>query len=184
VRTFIAIEIPEHIRKFIHEHIQGFRTLSLPVKWVAYNNLHITLKFLGEITEENRMQLGSLLENFSVLQEPFTITLKDFGCFPNARRPRVVWIGVDQGSETLSTLAGGVERTLSQCGFPEEGRFHPHLTIGRIKRSCSLDHLLEQKFMSEPFCANALVLFKSTLTPQGAVYQALERYEFEEKRNA
>ncbi|MBN2620908.1 RNA 2',3'-cyclic phosphodiesterase [candidate division WOR-3 bacterium] len=184
MRAFVAIEIPEHIRKSVHERIETFRTSSLPVKWVAYSNLHITLKFLGEITEENRISFAPLLENIAVFQKPITITLKDFGCFPNSRRPRVAWVGVDQGSEMLSVLAENVEEALSQCGFPAEGRFHSHLTIGRIKKPCSLDSILEQQFESEPFNANALVLFKSTLTPQGAVYQALERYEFEEKHNA
>lgn len=178
MRAFIAVEIPKPIRTSIHECIQTFRTSSSPVKWVAYSNLHITLKFLGEITDEDRGCIVPLLENAGALQKPFTVTLKDFGCFPNSRRPRVAWIGVDHGSEELSTLADRVEESLSPCGFPEEGRFHPHLTVGRMKKPCSLDRILEQKFTSKPFDVSALVLFRSTLTPQGAVYQALDTFKF------
>jgi len=177
MRTFIAIEIPEIIRKSIYSQITAFKGFALPIKWVSIENLHITLKFLGEITEKTTLE--PLLRDTAGYQKPFAVTLRDTGCFPNARRPRVVWIGVDRGAERLSILAQAVEEALLQCGFPREGRFHPHLTIGRIKKPCSIDGILEQEFMSEQFPVNSLVLFKSTLTPHGAVYEPLQRFVFD-----
>ena len=178
MRTFIAIEIPGNIRDSIAEQIETSRVKQLPVKWVAHDNLHITLKFLGELTEATRKKVSSLLKKTVVHQIPFTATLKDFGCFPHPRRPRVLWIGVDRGADQLTALAREVEESLAQCGFPREGRFHPHLTIGRVKKPCSLEGILKHKTQSELFKVETLVLFKSTLTPQGAVYEALETFPF------
>jgi 2'-5' RNA ligase len=178
MRTFIAVEIPKEIRKSIHARIQTFNALALPVKWVSFDNLHITLKFLGEIAEERKNEIGPLLQGVADRYGSFSITLRQYGCFPNARRPRVIWIGVNQGSQFLSNLAHDVDDALTGCGFVPEEHFHPHLTIGRVKRPCSIDNILNQEYISEPFIVTTLVLFKSTLTPRGSVYQALATYQF------
>jgi len=178
MRTFIAIEIPENIRNSIHKDVEAFKASRLPVRWVARSNLHITLRFLGEITDDVRKRMSSVLEGVAARQKPFQMALKDFGCFPNPRRARVLWIGVDEGSEELSVIARNIEEALVESGFPREGRFHAHLTIGRIKKPCSIDDILNKELLSGSFEVNTLILFKSTLTPQGSIYEALEKYRF------
>lgn len=184
MRTFIAIEIPVHIRDSIDTQVQAFKTMKMPIKWVGHENLHITLKFLGEIHDDKRSKLSFHLKAIAARQKVFSATLKNFGCFPHARRPRVLWIGVDKGAEHLITLTQDIEESLTQCGFPRENRFHPHLTIGRTKKPCIVDDIIKKEFSSEPFNVDTLVMFKSTLTPQGAVYEALDTFRFEETRGA
>jgi len=181
MRTFIAVEVAEPVRQSIDDRIKGFRAHSLPVKWVPYSNLHITLKFLGEISRNRQDEIEHLLEQGAQRHSTFSVVLKDYGCFPNARNPRVLWIGVEKGSEELRALADDIDEILCKCGFTKDARFHPHLTIGRIKKPCSLDHILHQEFMSTSFEVSALFLFKSTLTPQGAIYEPLIKCNFKLK---
>ena len=98
------------------------------------------------------------------------------GCFPDAKRPRVLWVGVEQGGERLCTIARAFEEGLAQYGFKKEKRFHPHLTLGRIKKPCVVDAVLEKSIATESFSVDMIVLFKSTLTPQGAVYEPIETF--------
>lgn len=138
--------------------------------------MHITLKFLGEIDEEKIKKIASLVKEIAGGYDSFEVSLKGVGCFPDAKRPRVLWVGVDQGSEKLCTIAHALEEGLTQYGFKKEKRFHPHLTLGRTKKPCTVDAVLEKSIMTESFRVDAIVLFKSTLTPQGAIYKELERY--------
>ena len=178
MRTFIAVEVPAPVRDTISRQVDHFKRMNLPVRWVACRNLHITLKFLGEINESTRQEMLPILTESVSHHHPFTMTLKDIGCFPHPRRARVLWIGVERGADEVTEFAQEVEEALTQCGFPREKRFHPHLTIGRVKKPCSVEAILSQETLAEPFRVDALVLFKSTLTPQGAVYEALERFPF------
>jgi 2'-5' RNA ligase len=162
--------------------ISRFKTQGLPVKWVGANNLHITLKFLGEVPMEAKNRIEPLLKEIADNTPPFSAKLQGIGCFPNARRPRVIWIGVEQGSGNFELLARTIEESLSNCGFAREKRFHSHLTIGRVRNSCNIDRILKEMFISEPFDVNEFVIFKSTLTPQGAIYKALNNYPFKAKR--
>jgi 2'-5' RNA ligase len=118
------------------------------------------------------------LQDIGSRQHVFSVTLKHFGCFPHARRPRVLWIGLEKGAEHLMRVARDIDESLQQCGFPRDSRFHLHLTIGRAKRQCTITDILKHEFLSEEFKVNTLVLFKSTLTPQGAIYEVLETFPF------
>lgn len=181
MRTFIAIEVPENIRRMIVKHTGSFRAGSLPIKWVACENLHVTMKFLGEITEAKQREVEPLLQHIGSGHQPFTITLMNFGCFPNPRKPRVIWLGIDQGTDDLCAVARELEDKLCKCGFVKEKRFHPHLTLGRIKKPCSIEHIVAQEFYSDHFQVDSLVLFKSILTAQGAVYKVLTRFKFQDQ---
>ncbi len=176
MRTFLAVEVPGHIRKKIDDFIRIEAKRELPVKWVSFENLHITLKFLGEIDENKKLEILPTIKEVSNKHKPFLVQLSGIGCFPNSRNPRVLWVGVEQGSDNLCTVSADIEKALVQFGFKEEKRFHPHLTFGRIKKFCKVDHILEKNIITDPFEVSTVVLFKSMLKPEGPIYTALEHF--------
>jgi 2'-5' RNA ligase len=178
MRTFLAVDVPEHIRKKIDDFIQVEAKRGLPIKWVRFENLHITLKFLGEIDEKKKAEITPVIKELGEKQNSFNMRLAGLGCFPSPRNPRVLWIGVKEGGEMLCDIAAEIEEALARFGFKEEKRFHPHLTIGRIKKLCKIDHILEKTIGSEPFSINAVTLFESTLRPEGPIYTALDEFRF------
>lgn len=177
MRTFLAVEVPEQIRKNIDHFIRVEAKRELPIKWVKFENLHITLKFLGEIDDGKKAEILHVMKEIVKKYEPFNTQLSGIGCFPNPTNPRVLWVGVRDGSEMLCDIAGEIEKDLAHLGFKDEKRFHPHLTIGRIKKFCKIDHILEKMLESEPFSINAVTLFKSTLKPEGPIYTSLDRFQ-------
>jgi len=178
MRTFLAIEVPQHLRKKVDSRIQEEKKKDLPIRWVAFENLHITLKFLGEIDDKKKDEITSVITEISKQYTPFKVRLEGLGCFPNPKNPRVLWIGVAEGAETLSEIANELEEKLSQLGFKKEKRFHAHLTIGRIKKPCKIDDILHKNITTESFLVNAITLFKSTLKPDGPIYEELKKFAF------
>jgi 2'-5' RNA ligase len=178
MRTFIAVEVPKKIRKKINDVITEEKKRGLPIKWVKFENLHITLKFLGEIDENKKKEIIPVLQKVVNEVTPFHVSLEGIGCFPTPNNPRVIWVGVNQGKENLCSIAQNVETMLVSSGFREEKRFHPHLTIGRIKKFCRIDEILERQISSNPFVVNAIILFKSTLKSEGPVYETLHTFPF------
>ena len=180
VRTFVAVEMPEEVREQFKGIQAQLQKADAHVKWVEPHNIHVTLKFLGGIAED---QLQGLYEGVTEAVQgfaPFEINLSQLGTFPNLRRPRVVWIGVDSGKEKLIELQKNVEESISQLGFPKENRkFSPHLTIGRVKSPRGVEALADAikatSFESESFGVNEVVVMESTLTPEGPIYTPLRR---------
>ena len=179
IRAFIAVALPESLRNEVAMLSAHLRSSEADVKWVAAGNLHLTLKFLGDI-EEN--QVGPIEEALSAAVKShslFTIQLEGIGAFPRTTSPRVVWIGVGTGKEQLTQLAQCVEKTCIGLGFPEEERaFSPHLTIGRVRSRDRLAQLIKRLQVVE-FCGknpaqiDRLILFQSYLSPQGPTYTPL-----------
>lgn len=179
MRTFLAIEVPECLKKKIDQLIIQEKNNELPIKWTKYENLHITLKFLGEIDETMKQKIIPVLEKISKNFSPFKIGLSDIGCFPHPGNPRVLWIGVKQGASILTDIAGEIDKALYALGFIKDKRFHGHLTIGRTKKHCRIDHILTREFTSEEFTVDSVTLFRSSLTPQGPQYEILNKFSFE-----
>ena len=184
IRAFIAVELPEALRQQVSAYQSGLKSSGANVKWVAADNLHLTLKFLGNIEET---QLASLKESLAAAaagSKPFTIRLEGIGAFPGTRSPRVLWLGITDGKERLIELAGTVEQCCSKLGFPPEDRpFSPHLTVGRVRSQERLAPLIKRlqvaEFQaSEPAEVNQLVLFQSTLSPNGPLYTPLAEIPF------
>jgi len=179
IRTFIAVDLPGQIKDRIGEIISPLKPLSRSIRWVRPEGLHLTLKFLGEIPEEQLPDIFSALETALSEWSTFRFRLSGLGGFPNLRRPRVLWIGIREGGDPLRELAGAVDRALVSCGFPPEKRpFSPHLTIGRVRSPQGLQEVLEQlpaiDCTSEPITAGAVKVMKSQLKPTGAEYSALK----------
>lgn len=182
IRSFIAIELPVSIQNQLDKIIAQLKSpLTSAVRWVPAQNIHLTLKFLGDVSPGNMDMLMNILRAEVSLQKIFYISVGELGAFPTPRRPRVLWIGVSAPAQ-LMALARLVEGETRKLGYAAEDRpFSPHLTLGRVSQNASplqvrqvADTLAGIKVGS---LGNAevreVVLFKSVLTPKGAEYSAL-----------
>ncbi len=136
IRTFVAVELDEALRASLGD-LQG-RLKRAPLgrlgRWVDPNGIHLTLKFLGDVSKSQLPELRQALRRAAAAVPRFAIALSGLGCFPNARQPRVIWVGVQEPTGALQHLQCAVERELAAIGFPPEGRaFTPHLTLARIR---------------------------------------------------
>jgi 2'-5' RNA ligase len=179
IRTFVAVEFPEKIISWIGSIQENLRSYGLGIRWVPPGNIHLTLKFLGDIKESDVESVGRAMFASTRRFAPLSITAKGIGAFPSFKRPRVIWIGVCGPIHDLIALQRTLDDNLNAIGFPKEKRpFKGHLTLGRVKDRIDPKILLNavqafSGFESEPFVIDKLVLFKSDLKPSGAVYSKL-----------
>ncbi len=183
MRTFIAIEIPDSLRQELSQLQQDLRESGADVKWVGPQNLHLTLKFLGDTPEEKIKDIKEVLCKIAGETGGCELNLAGLGVFPKLDFPRVVWVGIEKGKEKLIRLAGIIEERLSKLGFPEEKRtFSAHLTLGRVRSPKNKDRLkkiIEERtnFKAKSLMnVNKLILFRSQLTPQGPIYTKLTEF--------
>jgi len=181
IRTFIAVESSPEVREAAGRLVQQWERLSRDVKWVEPENMHLTLKFLGDVDSEQIPSVTEAVRKAAAECRPFELEIRGTGAFPSLRRPNVFWLGVGQGAELLGILAQKVERTLEPLGFrPEDRPFHGHLTLGRVRRgggqlAALLERLRkEQDFQAGWIPVRQLTLFSSQLTPQGPIYTPLD----------
>jgi 2'-5' RNA ligase len=180
VRAFIAIDLPESLQSALAQKQATFRAYSPDARWTRPDGLHLTLKFLGQISDEQLRQVTSALAALGSF-EKFTGEVKAFGFFPDARRARVLWAGVE-APPALAQLAKRVEDGMESLGFPAEARpFTPHLTLARFKTprpQSALQAFIEKD--REPslgrFEVSEFFLFESKLSPHGAEYRKIARF--------
>ncbi len=183
MRCFIAVTIPEPVKKAIGEVADVLRKSGADVKWVAAENIHITLKFLGSTDEEIIEDIKDALAARVSSYRPFYIRISGAGYFPPGRRPRVVWIGLGD-SGVLEDLQRDVEGEMTRFGYPGEDRpFSPHLTIGRVRSDKRMTELLKRldEFREKDFAEieiKGITLMKSELKPAGAEYFSLAEIPF------
>ena len=150
--------------------------------------IHLTLKFLGSIRQEDVERISQAIAPIVSLWEPFEIRLHGMGGFPSNRNPRVIWVGLDRGKGELHSLQQAIERELAGLSFPPEGRaFSPHLTVGRVRSSRGKSALVElmEKYREVEignFLAGEVFLFRSELKPSGAVYTKLKHFPMRESQ--
>lgn len=187
LRLFIAIELPETIHANI-AHAMATLQKATPrhaIRWVPPENLHLTLKFLGTTPEDQIENVGQALGKAIEGQPAFLVDIEGSGCFPDYRRPRVIWLGLKDSSMQLSPLRNAVEALVAPLGFPTDVRpFSPHLTLGRVKDRTSFETLAQigkgvqnqhiGHIASWP--CHAVSLMQSDLQPSGAVYTQLAHY--------
>ncbi len=183
MRLFVAVELPEEIRTGI-EHLQrDLKSKGQGVRWVQPRSIHCTLKFLGDVAEE---QVPSLVTALTPCAErpPFTVGVRETGVFPRWSDPRVIWVGVAPVEPELAELQRAVEHALVPLGFPREEReFHPHLTLGRVKQKNRLQNLvgyireIRSAIDLGSFPVDEFVLFQSILRPEGAEYRAVHKFK-------
>lgn len=150
MRTFIAIDVSDEARRAVGTFTSALKKEKARVSWVKPGNVHITLKFLGEIDEEKIPEINNAIRVCAKEQKPFEIEIKGSGGFPNLHRPRVIWVGLTEGAEELKRLAGAVDNELYKLGFQKEKRaFKPHLTVGRVKAVVDNESFIEKMQSTE-----------------------------------
>jgi len=185
VRSFVALELSEDVREGLTNLLNRLRQTNAAVKWVEPENLHLTLKFLGEVTEEQIEVIVDALKAVAQATEPFSFAVRGVGGFPDLRRPRVLWVGVEP-TPPLMRLQQFVERTMEQLGFaPEERAYHPHITLGRVKAMTGIEKVravLSEysgfNFGSVP--VKHLTFFRSDLSREGPTYTPIALLPFSE----
>jgi len=181
LRTFVAVETPPALRSALQGVQTDLRQTGVRARWVRPENIHLTLKFLGEIPAGHVASVAQALRAAAQGRPPFSLNAAGVGVFPGLRRPRVIWVGLADREELLARLQADVEGRLSDLGFPRAAeRFRGHLTIGRFRAGGSPGPVAEEleRWSAKPVGTlevRALVLFKSTLRPEGAEYTALEQ---------
>ncbi len=178
IRSFIAVALSEPIVKKIEDLQDKLKETKADVKWVKPDNIHLTLKFLGHISEKEIPKINISLQKIGEAFIPFSVFIEGVGFFPNAESPRVIWLGISKGSELLKEINKKIENDLSKIGFPREERiFNPHLTLGRCRSAKHKDRLSKMVKKGDFFIGELKVeklsLYKSILTPLGPVYTLL-----------
>ncbi len=179
IRTFIAVELPQDTKMAVDKLTTELRDYGSGINWVKAANLHITLRFLGDIDEQLIPNLTEHIKTNIYSFGKFDLSFLGLGGFPNMKTPRVIWAGTETGNDKLRDLATSVELSCieSKLGRGDK-RFLPHLTIGRVKNPYGIDKLLRKieskSFCTEPFEINEIIIFKSDLSPSGPKYTPLE----------
>ena len=180
LRLFVALELPPEARLALGRTVDTLRAGGVAsLRWVAVENVHLTLKFLGDVTPHRVPELGDALAVAAKGHAPFTLHLGEGGVFPSIRAPQVVWVGLQGDLAALKAVQTDVEHSLAELGFPVEARsFVPHLTVARARGRLSADertrlgHALQQMEAADrhAFPIEKVSLMESTLLPSGAVY--------------
>ncbi|MCA9151599.1 MAG: RNA 2',3'-cyclic phosphodiesterase [Planctomycetales bacterium] len=182
IRTFVAVEISEELRRAAKRVLGEFSATQAPVRWVDPGQFHVTLKFLGDVDDSQIYAVCAAVRNAAAQMEPFVATCDCVGAFPKLESPRTVWLGISEGTEQFRELHQQLDTRLSKLGFPHEQRqFAPHITLGRVDRDgqrAALQPLVDTMSAAQgrefgQFLVTGCVVYSSELTPRGPVYTPL-----------
>ena len=180
IRCFLALDLPDALRPQLALVQGGLKRSHGDVRWVAVGNIHLTLKFFGNVPDAEIEPLAAAAREVAASQAPFQLQVTQAGAFPNMTSPRVIWVGLGGDVLPLAQMFHQLEKAFAVLGYLPEGRaFNPHLTLGRVKSPANRHRLalaLEKlpPLNWPPFMVNEIILFKSTLTPQGSIYTPLQ----------
>ena len=184
VRAFIAVELPAPVKSALKELQNSLSSASrAPVKWVNPENIHLTLKFLGNVPVDQIAPIAAAMKEATGDIHPFTLRLSGLGAFPSLRKVQVIWVGVGGALDFLQTLVGRLENDLEVLGFAREGRaFTPHLTLARVQEKAAFLEMQElglslgrQRFEGGQIIpVEAVNLMRSQLSREGPTYSCLE----------
>ncbi len=183
IRSFIAISIPQEIKIRIVEIQKNLRETRADVRWVNIDGIHLTLKFLADIERSQVKEILSAIKAASQGVKPFSLEIASVGAFPKVEYPRVVWIGINDETNTLNPFQKRMEENLSKIGFNKEERdFKPHLTLGRVKSLKGKEKLIPLILQSKNlslgrFEVTGILLMQSVLKPTGAEYSQIGQVE-------
>ena len=179
IRTFIGISLSSSVLAGIEKSVRLLQSEWEGVRWVETKNLHVTLKFLGDISLNDLPQLIRAITQSVRQTDSFDLTFQGFGVFPNRQSPKTIWIGCREGSEALGQLAETINEGLVPLGFPKEARrFSPHLTIGRVKKAAPDSPLIplleaQQHRLFGSCSVSEVQVISSELTRRGPIYDEL-----------
>ena len=176
MRYFIAIDLSEDIKDYLYNLQKEIGNSLAKIRWIEKNNLHLTLKFLGDIDEIKISNVKKILSN--VKFEPFEVKIEKIGVFPSENYVRVIWVGLNTTNKVIE-LQKDIDSALLNL-FPKEQRFESHLTIGRVKlikdKVKFIEKLKKIKIKDLYFNINKFRIYKSTLTRNGPIYEVIEEY--------
>lgn len=181
IRTFIAVELSPEVCGRAARLQQSLAESGASVRWVQKDKIHLTVKFLGEIEDVQVPAVCDTVRQVARATEPFELEIAGVGAFPNRDRPRTLWIGIASGAEPLTAMHRLLEESLAELGFrPEERRFAPHVTIGRLRKSHDSHRLaaaLAEKtnWKGGAVAVDEMVVMASELTPEGPQYTVMGR---------
>ena len=183
VRAFLAIELKDDLRHKIYEIEKEFKKIDAKINYVKEENLHMTLKFFGEIDLEGIDLISEKIESVLDNYEPFGINVKGCGAFPNKNHIRVLWFGT-QDNKILNQLHDDLDTEFASIGFDKDKNFSTHVTFGRMKSQKNKEAVREliDKYESReigPMDVKKIILMKSTLTAEGPVYNPIKEYKIE-----
>ncbi|MBA4348872.1 MAG: RNA 2',3'-cyclic phosphodiesterase [Thermodesulfovibrio sp.] len=186
MRCFIAIELPQDIKESISSLIDKLRHISKGIRWVPVENIHLTIKFLGEVKDDLIPEIEKRLSSIRMNHGSFSVAVRRTGAFPNFKYPNILWMGIDE-SEDLSRLYSDIDKTMSELGFEKENRkFSPHLTIGRVKDTKGIEPVFKEIYTLQDNLfgsieAKEILLMKSVLKPTGAEYSKIAGFKLGER---
>ena len=179
IRTFICIELPETVKAHLSEFQSNLKGTGADVSWVKPSNIHLTLKFLGDVPEQQLPVICETVTSAAHAIPPMSMRVTEAGSFPTTRNPRVLWVGIHPVPLQLQNLFELIESGLFKSGYAREDRpFSPHLTIGRVKSPRNLQALMrkmqELKFDGETVSVKTVTVMRSDLRPAGAQYSPIK----------
>ena len=181
IRTFIAVDLGKAIRDRTVALQEVLARTGTEVKWVEPENLHVTLLFLGEVDERQVPGVCQIVAGVTANHPAFPMSVETVGCFPNPRRPRVLWVGIGEGAQPLCALHDALEIPLQDLGYRrEERRYTPHITLGRVKSDRPTDRLAAELARQAGWkggetTVREVLVMSSELTPKGPIYTVLSR---------
>lgn len=184
MRAFIALTLPEPVRRSLGALQEALAASRADVRWVDAQQLHLTLKFLDDITDEQRRATEALLVRIAQETPALTLSLEGVGAFPSMQAPRVVWVGVKEGRDDVTRLASAIEAAGAELSVRQEPRpFAAHVTLGRVRSPrhlAALTRQLEQIVWRppQPWTARAVTLYESRLGSSGATHIVLANVPF------
>lgn len=178
IRAFLALPLAEAFESWVRPVTEKLKAQYPKVKWVLPNQIHVTLHFFGQVETNEIPTISNCVLPVTSASKPLHLFLKGLGAFPNLERPRVIWVGLEGDVERLEELHKNLEHRFQKAGFPCEGRmFKPHLTFGRIREGKRLVSFRTPELgPTETKQISELILYKSTLTPAGPVYEKVQTY--------
>ncbi|HEV3473505.1 MAG TPA: RNA 2',3'-cyclic phosphodiesterase [Actinomycetota bacterium] len=179
IRLFVAATVPDDLLARLDEKTAGLREKLRNARWIAPENQHLTLKFLGWVPGDRAVEVEKVCHMVAASHRPATLSLTHLGAFPSERRVRVLWMGVDDPAGTLAALAADLDAAFEPLGFPSEGRsYTPHLTLARFKMPVPLKSGFPsvELPMDPAFQVSDIKLFRSHLSPKGARYEVVATF--------
>jgi 2'-5' RNA ligase len=187
-RTFVCVEVPPACQEHVDRLVAGFRSRVSGARWVSRDHFHLTIRFLGDLTESDIHVVTEAARVTAAARASFEVNLDDFGVFPDERRPRVLFLAVGHGGDELTSLRMDLDRHLIGAGMATDNvKFVPHLTLARLAPSNNpaLQASIHQVLNQPPtppvrFVAEGLTVMNSRLTRSGSEYSAASRHRFED----
>lgn len=181
IRSFIAIAVPAEVQQRLVELQAKLKAHGGRVRWPRPENIHLTLKFLGDTDEHLVDEIAGRLRQATASLSPFRLQIGGVGTFPNLKAPRVIWVGATSESDHLALLVRHIEEQMSALGFSKERRpFSAHLTLGRVKDLHGIQPIIAglrefERFEGGAFLVDTIFLIKSELHPSGSIYTPLKK---------